>query len=100
LGKISQEALQQITETVFPMYKVRIPGRSSSSSSSSPPAHNDCSQAFIEPDLKFADLKIINTFNPFSGLLNPIYTLKSDKEARVVLLLLHAAMEADLDSSR
>lgn len=37
-------------------------------------------QAFIEPDLRYADLKIVNNFNPFSGLLNPIYTLKSVKE--------------------
>lgn len=34
-------------------------------------------QAFIEPDLEKAHIRIVNSFNPFSGLLNPIYTLKS-----------------------
>lgn len=68
-GQEPHEAIQQITETVYPMYK-----------------------AFIEPDLALAQIKvwnfigeklsnrlpkIVNTFNPFSGLLNPIYTLKS-----------------------
>lgn len=37
------------------------------------------SQAFIEPDLKTAHLKIYNTFNPFSGFMNATYILKSAK---------------------
>eukprot|EP01156_Anaeramoeba_ignava_P022157 Anaeramoba_ignava/c20294_g2_i2.p1 GENE.c20294_g2_i2~~c20294_g2_i2.p1 ORF type:complete len:284 (-),score=83.73 c20294_g2_i2:129-980(-) len=56
-GQSPQETLEQITETVYPMYK-----------------------AFIEPDLKFAHIKIRNYFNPFTALLKPIYTLKSDRE--------------------
>lgn len=36
-------------------------------------------KAFIEPDLETAHIRIVNSFNPFSGLLNPIYTLKSAK---------------------
>ena len=46
----------QISATVYPMYKT-----------------------FIEPDLKTAHLQIHNFFNPFSGLMNPIYILKSAK---------------------
>jgi len=46
--------LSQITDTVYPMYK-----------------------AFIEPSLRMADIQIVNTFNPFSGLLSPDYMLKS-----------------------
>ncbi|KYR01765.1 adenylate cyclase domain-containing protein [Tieghemostelium lacteum] len=53
-GQQPHESIQQITETVYPMYK-----------------------AFIEPDLQLAEIKIVNKFNPFSGLLNPIYILKS-----------------------
>jgi uridine kinase len=56
-GQKPNEVMQQITDTVFPMYK-----------------------AFIEPDLKYADVKIVNTFNPLSGLLNPMYTLKSHRQ--------------------
>ncbi|KAL6043229.1 Uridine-cytidine kinase C [Balamuthia mandrillaris] len=55
-GQEPHETIQQITETVYPMFK-----------------------AFIEPDLQKAQIKIVNNFNPFSGLLNPIYTLKSNK---------------------
>ncbi|KAI6683323.1 hypothetical protein NL676_029236 [Syzygium grande] len=51
-----EEIIQQISETVYPMYK-----------------------AFIEPDLQTAHIKIINKFNPFSGFQNPIYILKSTK---------------------
>ncbi|EFA80052.1 adenylate cyclase domain-containing protein [Heterostelium album PN500] len=57
-GQQPHESLQQITDTVYPMYK-----------------------AFIEPDLQLAEIKIVNKFNPFSGLLNPIYILKSVKAA-------------------
>ncbi|XP_030455613.1 inorganic pyrophosphatase TTM1-like [Syzygium oleosum] len=51
-----EEIIQQISETVYPMYK-----------------------AFIEPDLQTAHIKIINKFNPFSGFQNPIYILKSTR---------------------
>lgn len=59
-GQAPQEAIQQITETVYPMYK-----------------------AFIEPDLLHAHIQIVNKFNPFSGLLNPVYILKSLKSVTV-----------------
>ena len=36
-------------------------------------------KAYIEPDLKTAHLKIYNTFNPFSGFMDPTYILKSAK---------------------
>ena len=36
-------------------------------------------KAFIEPDLQHAEIRIFNSFNPFSGLLNPTYSLKSSK---------------------
>jgi len=55
-GQEPAEIIQQISETVYPMYK-----------------------AFIEPDLKTAHLRIYNEFNPFSGFQNPVYTLKSSK---------------------
>lgn len=46
----------QITDTVYPMYK-----------------------AFIEPDLKAAQLKIHNSFNPFTGFMNATYILKATR---------------------
>lgn len=46
----------QITDTVYPMYK-----------------------AFIEPDLKAAQLKIHNSFNPFTGFMNATYILKAPR---------------------
>lgn len=49
-----EEIIEQISATVYPMYKT-----------------------FIEPDLKTADLRIFNSFNPFSGLMNATYILKS-----------------------
>ncbi|WMV21654.1 hypothetical protein MTR67_015039 [Solanum verrucosum] len=55
-GQEPEEIIQQISETVYPMYK-----------------------AFIEPDLKTAHIKIINKFNPFAGFQNPTYVLKSTK---------------------
>jgi uridine kinase len=42
VGQNPSEVINQITDTVFPMFK-----------------------AFIEPDLCFATIKIQNTFNPF-----------------------------------
>ncbi|CAI9754117.1 unnamed protein product [Fraxinus pennsylvanica] len=55
-GQEPEEIIQQISETVYPMYK-----------------------AFIEPDLQTAHIKIINKFNPFSGFQNPTYVLKSSR---------------------
>ncbi|PKU86937.1 RING-box protein 1a [Dendrobium catenatum] len=59
-GQEPEEIIQQISETVYPMYK-----------------------AFIEPDLQTAHIKIINKFNPFSGFQNPTYILKSTRTASV-----------------
>lgn len=56
-GQAPEHIVQQISETVYPMYK-----------------------AFIEPDLETAHIRITNNFNPFSGLLQPMYILKSDVE--------------------
>ncbi|PNW74224.1 hypothetical protein CHLRE_13g590300v5 [Chlamydomonas reinhardtii] len=55
-GQGPEEIVQQITDTVYPMYK-----------------------AFIEPDLQTAHLRIVNSFNPFSGFMNATYILKSKK---------------------
>ncbi|KAF3430984.1 hypothetical protein FNV43_RR25714 [Rhamnella rubrinervis] len=55
-----EEIIQQISETVYPMYK-----------------------AFIEPDLQTAHIKIINKFNPFTGFQSPTYILKSEKNVTV-----------------
>lgn len=86
-GQEPIEALQQITETVFPMYKVRTP------CCGIVVGPHTGAQAFIEPDLRYAELKIVNNFNPFSGLLNPIYTLKSAKEIDPAAVL--AVMDKD-----
>ncbi|XP_002514541.2 inorganic pyrophosphatase TTM2 [Ricinus communis] len=59
-GQAPEEIIQQISETVYPMYK-----------------------AFIEPDLQTAHIKIINKFNPFSGFQSPTYILKSAKKVKV-----------------
>ena len=55
-GQAPEEIIQQVSDTVHPMYK-----------------------AFIEPDLKAAHLRIHNPFNPFSGFMHPTYILKSGK---------------------
>ncbi|KAL8161414.1 hypothetical protein V2J09_012903 [Rumex salicifolius] len=55
-GNQPEEIIQQISETVYPMYK-----------------------AFIEPDLQTAHIKIVNKFNPFTGFQNPTYILKSSR---------------------
>ncbi|KAJ1691425.1 hypothetical protein LUZ63_015580 [Rhynchospora breviuscula] len=55
-GQEPEEIIQQISETVYPMYK-----------------------AFIEPDLQTAHIRIVNKFNPFSGFQNPTYILKSPR---------------------
>ncbi|KAJ8760613.1 hypothetical protein K2173_015280 [Erythroxylum novogranatense] len=56
-GQEPEEIIQQISETVYPMYK-----------------------AFIEPDLQTAHIKIINKFNPFTGFQSPTYILKSARK--------------------
>ena len=61
----------QISDTVYPMYK-----------------------AYIEPDLKTAHLKIYNTFNPFSGFMDPTYILKSAK--RVSKEVIHSLLKVPL----
>ena len=66
-GQAPEEIIQQVSDTVYPMYK-----------------------AFIEPDLKAAHLRIYNPFNPFSGFMHPTYILKSGKptsEADVLRIL-------------
>ncbi|KAL9423489.1 hypothetical protein AB3S75_035558 [Citrus x aurantiifolia] len=60
VGQEPEEIIQQISETVYPMYK-----------------------AFIEPDLQTAHIKIINKFNPFTGFQSPTYILKSAKNLSV-----------------
>ena len=54
-GQAPEAIIQQISDTVYPMYK-----------------------AYIEPDLKSAHLRIYNTFNPFTGFMDATYILKSD----------------------
>jgi len=56
VGQRGSEVINQVTETVYPMYK-----------------------AFIEPGLEFAHIKIRNAFNPFDGFTNPVYILKSPR---------------------
>ncbi|OMO93667.1 Uridine kinase [Corchorus capsularis] len=60
VGHEPEEIIQQISETVYPMYK-----------------------AFIEPDLQTAHIKITNKFNPFSGFQSPTYILKSARKFTV-----------------
>ena len=43
-GQAPEDIIHQISETVYPMYK-----------------------AFIEPDLRSAHLRVVNSFNPFAG---------------------------------
>ncbi|XP_062163350.1 inorganic pyrophosphatase TTM2 [Alnus glutinosa] len=59
-GQEPEEIIQQISETVYPMYK-----------------------AFIEPDLQTAHIKITNKFNPFTGFQTPTYILKSARKVTV-----------------
>ena len=53
-GQAPEDIIHQISETVYPMYK-----------------------AFIEPDLRSAHLRVVNSFNPFAGFQDPTYILKS-----------------------
>eukprot|EP00892_Ulva_mutabilis_P001750 jgi/Ulvmu1/11576/UM079_0019.1 len=59
-GQAAGEVIQQVSETVFPMYK-----------------------AFIEPDLNTAEIKVTNNFNPFAGFKEPIQILKTDDSCSV-----------------
>jgi len=66
-GQAPESIIHQISETVYPMYK-----------------------AFIEPDLRTAHLRVVNSFNPFAGFQDPTYILKSDRvpdEARILRML-------------
>ncbi|KAJ3452101.1 uridine-cytidine kinase c [Anaeramoeba flamelloides] len=63
-GQTPKESFQQITETVYPMYK-----------------------AFVEPTIKYAHLKILNRFNPFTALLNPNYILKTTEPVKEEAIL-------------
>ena len=54
-GQAPEDIIHQISETVYPMYK-----------------------AFIEPDLRSAHLRVVNSFNPFAGFQDPTYILKSE----------------------
>lgn len=59
-GQAAGEVIQQVSDTVFPMYK-----------------------AFIEPDLNTAEIKVTNNFNPFAGFKEPIQILKTDDSCSV-----------------
>ncbi|KAK4260917.1 hypothetical protein QN277_003978 [Acacia crassicarpa] len=59
-GQQPEEIIHQISETVFPMYKV-----------------------FIEQDLQTAHIKINNEFNPFTGFQSSTYILKSARNVTV-----------------
>lgn len=71
-GQAPEAIIQQISDTVYPMYK-----------------------AYIEPDLKSAHLRIYNTFNPFTGFMDATYILKSDvavtDEQVMTVLVPHAS---------
>ena len=70
-GQAPEEIIQQVSDTVYPMYK-----------------------AFIEPDLKAAHLRIYNPFNPFSGFLSPTYILKSGKQVDIEAVRESLGLEA------
>lgn len=72
-GQEPEAIINQISETVFPMYK-----------------------AFIEPDLKSAQLQIINHFNPFQGFQDPTFILKSEKEVSEAEILTVFPNERDV----
>lgn len=77
-GQAPEEIIQQISDTVYPMYK-----------------------AFIEPDLKKAQLRIYNTFNPFSGFMNATYILKSAQRVTfdsIRDVLPGATQDSDIDT--
>uniref|UniRef100_A0A383VV85 CYTH domain-containing protein n=1 Tax=Tetradesmus obliquus TaxID=3088 RepID=A0A383VV85_TETOB len=71
-GQGPEEIIQQITDTVYPMYK-----------------------AFIEPDLNAAQLKIHNSFNPFTGFMNATYILKAKRQQELSQQAVVAVLGAD-----
>ncbi|CAI5486575.1 unnamed protein product [Closterium sp. Naga37s-1] len=78
-GQAPESIIQQISETVYPMYK-----------------------AFIEPELKTAHIRMVNNFNPFSGFQDATYLLKSraegegwEERVRAVLAGGHAREEVE-----
>ena len=70
-GQAPEDIIQQVSDTVYPMYK-----------------------AFIEPDLKTAHLRIYNPFNPFTGFMSPTYILKSGKRVDLESLRESLGLEA------
>jgi uridine kinase len=77
-GQAPEEIIQQIADTVYPMYK-----------------------AYIEPDLATAHLRIYNNFNPFSGFMEPTFILKSARGVpeRDVLALYEELHQEDLEAA-
>eukprot|EP00882_Tetradesmus_deserticola_P011951 GHRQ01012648.1.p1 GENE.GHRQ01012648.1~~GHRQ01012648.1.p1 ORF type:complete len:455 (+),score=199.18 GHRQ01012648.1:129-1493(+) len=71
-GQGPEEIIHQITDTVYPMYK-----------------------AFIEPDLNAAQLKIHNSFNPFTGFMNATHILKAKRQPGLTQQAVVAVMGAD-----
>jgi hypothetical protein len=59
-GQQAGEVIQQVSDTVFPMYK-----------------------AFIEPCLSRAHIRVTNSFNPFAGFKEPIQILKTEEHVSV-----------------
>jgi hypothetical protein len=59
-GQDAGEVIQQVSDTVFPMYK-----------------------AFIEPCLSRAHIRVTNSFNPFAGFKEPIQILKTEEHVSV-----------------
>eukprot|EP00762_Andalucia_godoyi_P007577 ANDGO_00789.mRNA.1 Uridine-cytidine kinase C len=53
-GQGAKDIIDQITQTVYPMYK-----------------------AFIEPHLMTADIRIVNKFNPFSSVVEGLFSIKT-----------------------
>ena len=59
-GQQPGEVVQQVTDTVFPMYK-----------------------AFIEPSIRAAHIRVTNSFNPFAGFKEPVQILKTEEAVTV-----------------
>ena len=68
-GQAAGEVIQQVSDTVFPMYK-----------------------AFIEPCLNRAHIRVTNNFNPFAGFKEPVQILKT-QEAVDVERVIHVLQE-------
>jgi uridine kinase len=59
-GQCAGDVIQQVSDTVYPMYK-----------------------AFIERDLEKAEIKVVNNFNPFAGFKEPVQILKTSDPVSV-----------------